>query len=132
VVWKREQDSIESDVLGVGTNAVGQIWNGDLVALSLETGALVWKVSVDEHLYSYNRIIAPARWNGRVYFGGRDGNVYAVDGETGTLLWKTDLKSKINTTPAVSAEGVYVGTEDGQVPSADIPSASRSWPGVGW
>jgi outer membrane protein assembly factor BamB len=113
LIWRREQDSIESDVLAVGKNAIGQNWNGDLVALSFETGELAWKVSAEETIFPHRRGVSPTERAGTLYFAGTDGKVYAVDGEEGAVLWKTGLECGINTTPVAGEAGVYVGGEDG-------------------
>jgi eukaryotic-like serine/threonine-protein kinase len=56
---------------------------------------------------------SPIVAEGRVYVGGWDKFLYALDSESGSVLWKTDLKAKITSTAAASESTVYAVTETG-------------------
>jgi outer membrane protein assembly factor BamB len=45
-------------------------------------------------------ISSPAVWNGVVYFGGGDGNVYALETATGTLKWKFHAGDVVHRLPS--------------------------------
>ncbi len=49
-----------------------------------------------------------------LYFGGDDGNVYAVDAETGRQVWKTTTRGPVPCTPAIANGTVYMGSYDGK------------------
>jgi hypothetical protein len=52
---------------------------------------------------------------GAVFFGSRDGHVYAVNARDGTLLWRFDHQvSWVVTSPAVAGGLVYAGSSDGK------------------
>jgi hypothetical protein len=54
-----------------------------LVALDIETGQLRWR------FYAQGPVrLAPAAWQGRVYFVCDDGYLYCLAGDDGKLLWK--------------------------------------------
>ena len=47
-----------------------------------------------------NRIVAsPVIEGSLVYFGGDDGNIYAVDSETGRQVWKTKTRGPVSQPP---------------------------------
>lgn len=57
--------------------------NDRLTAYETETGAERWR------FYAAGPIrFAPVVWQGKVYFGSDDGNMYCVDSAQGKLLWK--------------------------------------------
>ncbi|MCP4645392.1 MAG: PQQ-binding-like beta-propeller repeat protein [bacterium] len=58
--------------------------NTDAVcAFDTDTGQEVWR------FYTGGPVrLAPAVWQGRVYFGSDDGHVYCLDAETGALVWR--------------------------------------------
>jgi hypothetical protein len=60
---------------------------------------------------------APALANGAVYFGGYDGNLYALSAATGAVVWKYPLGTQVRASaPAVDANGVvYIGCYDHNV-----------------
>jgi eukaryotic-like serine/threonine-protein kinase len=70
---------------------------------------------------------SPAVANGKVFFGGGDGNVYAVDAETGTLQWKFATKDVVHTSPAVVNNTVYIGSWDSYLYAIDADSGQQKW-----
>lgn len=73
------------------------------------TGALRWSFAAGDGVTS-----APALANNAVYFGGYDGNLYALASASGALQWKYPLGTQVRASaPAVDANGVvYVGCYD--------------------
>ena len=82
-------------------------YDGNLYALNAASGQLKWKFATagerrfaGKHLHGSQPegesmpdpfdfyLSSPAVWNGVVYFGSGDGNVYALDANTGTARWK--------------------------------------------
>jgi outer membrane protein assembly factor BamB len=70
--------------------------DGSLYAIALEDGRELWRFDtegrrLDSSRYGYDRrtiTSSPAVANGAVYFGSRDGSLYAVDAVTGRLRWR--------------------------------------------
>src|SRR5882724_4953315 len=55
-----------------------------------------------------NRIVSSPVYSEKVlYFGGDDGNVYAIDAETGRQIWKHTTAGPVSATPAVANGVVY-------------------------
>jgi outer membrane protein assembly factor BamB len=110
-LWKSCDVSIETDVLSVAGNAVGRTWNGDLVALDLESGELRWRRGPAEYRHRMRSDDSPVVMDGVVYFGGVDGQAYAVKGSSGEILWRRDTGARI-VSVAADAEHVYVAAAD--------------------
>jgi outer membrane protein assembly factor BamB len=75
---------------------------GAVLCLEAATGKRVWQFDVKDGVLT--RVLAD---DGHVYFGSRDGHVYAVRRKDGVLAWKHDLGSPVVACPAL------VTTKDG-------------------
>ncbi|MEW6490923.1 MAG: PQQ-binding-like beta-propeller repeat protein, partial [Thermodesulfobacteriota bacterium] len=64
---------------------------------------------------------------GRVYVGGHDGYVYALDGATGEMLWEFPTRGRVGSTPAVHGDRVFVGSSDGYLYALRAGDGSVAW-----
>ncbi|HKS04086.1 MAG TPA: PQQ-binding-like beta-propeller repeat protein [Chthoniobacterales bacterium] len=62
-----------------------------------------------------------------VYFGGDDGNVYAVDAETGHQIWKRATGGPAPCTPAIADGSVYIGSYDGKFYALNAQTGAVKW-----
>src|SRR3979411_869886 len=69
-----------------------------------------WKFATGDRVVS-----SPVIQNKTIYFGGDDGNIYAVDAETGHQIWKRETGGPVASTPAVADGMVYVTSYDGKL-----------------
>ena len=60
-----------------------------------------WKFSTGDRVVS-----SPVCRDKVLYFGGDDGNIYAVDAETGRQIWKRSTNGPVPSTPAVDRKSV--------------------------
>ena len=75
-----------------------------------------------------DRIVSsPVHADGVIYFGGDDGNVYAVDEADGHQLWKRKTGGPVAATPAIAGEMLYVGSYDGKFYALDRRSGAPRW-----
>jgi outer membrane protein assembly factor BamB len=75
-----------------------------------------------------DRIVSsPVYQDGAIYFGGDDGNVYAVDAADGHQLWKRTTGGPVAATPAISGETLYVGSYDGKFYALDKRTGTPRW-----
>jgi outer membrane protein assembly factor BamB len=75
-----------------------------------------------------SRIVSSPVIEGRViYFGGEDGNVYALDSETGRQIWKTKTRGPVSATPAISNNTLYVGSYDGNFYALNTENGALKW-----
>lgn len=77
-------------------------------AFDANTGALDWSTPVPS--VGYSLVGAPTAANGIVYIGGNnnEGMLNALDESTGTLLWSQPVQYGDNSTPSLTADGLYV------------------------
>lgn len=113
VRWKRPVGrGATSDIVRDGKRIYAVTLDDELLSLDIETGELKWKYASawkkERHLFSST----PAVSGDTVYFGGRDGTVYALNRLNGKLRWKTAIGDRVSTSIAV-ANGVIAGTNDG-------------------
>ncbi|MHB8405806.1 MAG: PQQ-binding-like beta-propeller repeat protein [Gammaproteobacteria bacterium] len=78
-----------------------------LEALDVNTGAVDWSTILTGQYWFSG---APTAANGMVYVGGAGsgGTLYGVDQTTGSIEWTQYVQNGDNSTPAVTADGVYV------------------------
>ena len=75
-----------------------------------------------------NRIVSsPVFADGRIYFGGDDGYIYAVNAETGVQAWKYPTAGPVPATPAVANGVVYAGSYDGKFYAVEASTGLTKW-----
>jgi eukaryotic-like serine/threonine-protein kinase len=75
-----------------------------------------------------DRIISSPVWQDKVlYFGGDDGNIYAVDSESGRQIWKRITGGPAPCTPAVANGTVYAGSYDGKFYALNAQTGAIKW-----
>lgn len=70
---------------------------------------------------------SPAFFNGRVYFGSGDGNIYALDAQTGVLQWKFGTQDVVRASPAIANNTVYIGSWDSYLYALDAETGAEKW-----
>jgi outer membrane protein assembly factor BamB len=70
---------------------------------------------------------SPAVWNGAVYFGSGDGNIYALNASTGELKWKFHTGDVVHASPAISGGTLFVGSWDSYFYAIDATSGKEQW-----
>jgi len=80
--------------MGEGLLFFGQL-DATVVALDVETGAVVWKTPIEQYENGYSITSAPLYYDGILYSGisggeyGVRGRLTALDGKTGAILWRS-------------------------------------------
>jgi outer membrane protein assembly factor BamB len=92
-----------------------------IFALKASNGVKVWSFSIDVVTSS------PVVYNGVVYVGSSDNNLYALNAQTGKVVWKYSTGSRITATPSVAKGTVYVGSWDGSMYALDSANGSKMW-----
>ena len=81
-----------------------------------------WKFPTGERIVS-----SPVFAEKVIYFGGDDGNIYAVDAESGVQLWKYSTGGPVPATPAVVDGTVYAGSYDGKFYALEAKTGRTKW-----
>jgi outer membrane protein assembly factor BamB len=81
-----------------------------------------WQFATDGAVRS-----SPAVVDGAVYFGSKDGNVYALEAATGKERWRFETGGPIVSSPAVYDGIVVIGSQDGYLYGLDASTGERRW-----
>ena len=93
-----------------------------LRALSLETGALVWQVSLP------SRLSAPLVWNnGWLIVALESQALLALAAETGETIWNRALGGVAHVRPALAADRMYVSLDNGGLLALSLRSGQLLW-----
>jgi outer membrane protein assembly factor BamB len=117
-----------------------------LYAVTADSGRLAWKFKTagerrfaGTHLHGSEPaaesmpdpfdvyLSSPAVWDGNVYFGSGDGNIYALDAKSGQLKWKFKTGDVVHASPALADGILYVGSWDSYFYALDARSGSEKW-----
>jgi outer membrane protein assembly factor BamB len=120
--YKVDQSGVASDVLRLGRNVYAVTLGDELLCLDLQTGKHNWSFRSSFSSKDFHWTSTPAVTSGRVYFGGLDGIIYALDAQSGKLIWKKDLGGRVTTSVAVQGHDLYVGTAKRHIYRLDADS----------
>jgi outer membrane protein assembly factor BamB len=140
---------------GANVTSTPAVANGSVYVLSLDgntysvdahTGKLNWKFKTAGEsrrsaagLYSLEPsgeiapdpwdffLSSPAVYQGVIYFGSGDHNVYALDSHTGQLRWKQHMGDVSHSSPAIVNGVVYIGCWDGVLSALDAKTGKPLW-----
>jgi len=121
-------------------------YSGRFYAVDAASGKLKWKFQTEgerrfaaKHLHGSEPageampdpfdfyLSSPAVWNGAVYFGSGDGNVYALDAATGALKWKFHTGDVVHASPAIAGGTLFIGSWDSYFYALDGASGKEKW-----
>jgi outer membrane protein assembly factor BamB len=119
VLWsKRPEDAVDTAPAAYGTKIVFINLKGDVQALDLETGDLIWTTHLGGELLIKRYSLAanpssPVIADGKVYVGTLSGAFTCLDLEKGRILWQYQTGGAIVSPAAIADERIYVGSTDG-------------------
>jgi outer membrane protein assembly factor BamB len=122
--YKVAERGVASDVLQLGRNVYAVTLGDELLCLDLETGKPNWTFHSGSRSKDLHWTFTPAITSQRVYFGGLDGIIYALDAQSGKLTWKKELGGRATTSLAVRGHDLYVGTAKRHVYRLDTDSGN--------
>jgi outer membrane protein assembly factor BamB len=88
-------------------------YESEVLAVDLKARKIVWRYRHPDRNFPFYSSAAVAA--GRVFVGGRDKLVHALDGATGKEAWSFQTGARIDSSPAVTSGRVYVGSNDGKL-----------------
>jgi outer membrane protein assembly factor BamB len=145
--WKLELGvrATASPAVDHGTVYLGT-YSGRFYGVDAATGKLKWKFQTQgerrfagKHLHGSEPagetmpdpfdfyLSSPAVWNGAVYFGSGDGNIYALDAVTGTLKWHFHTGDVVHASPAISDGTLFIGSWDSYFYALDAATGKQKW-----
>jgi outer membrane protein assembly factor BamB len=147
VKWKFATKAWEVSSAAVDSGVVFFLsYDGNFYAVDAASGQLKWKFKTDgerhyaaTHLHYLQPVTekmpdpwdfylsSPSVWNGTVYFGSSDGNVYALEVNSGALKWKFKTGDIVHSSPAIADGVLYVGSWDTYLYAVDAASGTEKW-----
>jgi len=145
--WKFETKSrIASSPAVAGGLVFFGAYDGRFYAVETATGKLKWKFETAgekqfsaRHLHGMqpaDQIMpdpwdfwesSPVVWNGAIYFGSGDGNIYALDATTGALKWKFKTGDVVHASPAIADGMLFIGSWDSYFYALDAATGAEKW-----
>ncbi len=121
-------------------------YDSNFYAVDAKTGQLKWKFQTGgerrfaaKHIHGIQPaaetmpdpfdfyLSSPAVWNGSVYFGSGDGNIYALNASSGALKWKFQTGDVVHASPAISNGILFVGSWDSFFYALDAVTGKEKW-----
>lgn len=94
------------DRLLMGTDA------GDFICLNATDGSLLWRYKTNT-IHPKGIWSSPSQYDGKVFFGGYDGNLYCLDIFSGRKIWQNPCADFIGSSPLIVPDLglLYIGLE---------------------
>ena len=145
--WKFKTGSriTSSPAVSAGVIYFGS-YDGNFYAVDAATGQPKWKFQTGgerrfagKHLHGAQPaaetmpdpfdffLSSPVVWNGEVYFGSGDTNIYALDAASGNLKWKFKTGDVVHASPAISDGTLFVGSWDSYFYALDAATGKEKW-----
>ncbi len=121
-------------------------YDGNFYAVDAASGQLKWKFKTGgEHRFEATHLhgsqpaaetmpdpwdcylSSPVVWNGAVYFGSGDGNIYSLNAASGTLNWKFKTGDVVHASPAIADGTLFAGSWDSYFYALDAASGKEKW-----
>jgi outer membrane protein assembly factor BamB len=121
-------------------------YDGNFYAVETATGQLKWKFQTGgerrfsaRHLHGSQPaaetmpdpwdcyLSSPVVWNGSVYFGSGDGNVYALNAASGALKWRFKTGDVVHASPVIADGTVFIGSWDSYFYAVDAVKGKEKW-----
>jgi outer membrane protein assembly factor BamB len=121
-------------------------YDGNVYAVGTADGQLRWKFKTDgerrfagKHLHGVQPtsetmpdpfdvyLSSPVVWNGAVFFGSGDGNIYSLNAQSGALNWKFKTGDIVHASPAIDGGTLFVGSWDSYFYALDATSGKERW-----
>jgi eukaryotic-like serine/threonine-protein kinase len=138
--WVASSPAVQSGVVYF------ESYDSNFYAVDAATGQLKWKFQTGgekryagKHLHHLEPaaetmpdpwdfyLSSPSIWNGAVYFGSRDGNIYALNANSGALIWKFHTGDVVHSSPAIADGTLYAGSWDTYLYAIDATIGTEKW-----
>ena len=95
---------------------------GDILAIDIESGEMVWKVSTGAAYTS-----SPAVDEKNLYVSGPDKRLIALDRVTGDEMWAFLSRRALDSSPTIAGDHVWLGGMDGRLYAVSKLDGSEAW-----
>lgn len=108
-----------------GRRAYYGTFENEVLAVDLDARKFLWRYRHPERNFPFYASAAVA--DGRVFVGGRDKMVHALDASTGKAIWTFTTRARVDSSPAVAGGILWVGSNDGRLYALDTVSGKNVW-----
>ena len=96
--------------------------NGQLFALNLKNGSIIWKKKIEGNISSQPNTIYNT-----VIFGTRQGQLYSLDSKNGQKLWEVNIPSSLVSQPSIYDNYIFLQTHDGSISKYRATTGFNLW-----
>ncbi len=111
--------AIDGDELFVGT------FDNEVVKVDLAKGEVVWRYKHPKREFPFYS--SPAVTDKLVVLGGRDKMIHALDRQTGKSLWTHSRRARVDASPIVVGDRVYIADQAGVVMALSLADGKVVW-----
>ncbi len=111
-----------SAALAGGAAYVGTFEN-EVIGIDMKSRKVMWTYRHPERLFPYYSSAAFSQ--GRVVLGGRDKMIHALDAKTGKAHWTFMTNARVESSPAIVGNRVFVGSTDGRLYELDLMKGAK-------
>jgi eukaryotic-like serine/threonine-protein kinase len=99
---------IASDLVRIESSLFGVTLSDEIVSVDLASGKRNWTFTSregrDDRIPS-----APSSSSGYLFYGDRDGGLFAINSKDGRVVWRRELTTPVSTSLVASGDSVYFG-----------------------
>lgn len=101
-------------------------FDNEVMGVSLQRRRILWRYENPQRKFPF--YATAAVWSGKVFAGGRDKVMHALDAKTGKEVWGFTTKARIDSSPVVTQDGrLFFGSNDGTFYVLDANSGKEVW-----
>ena len=108
-----------------GDRAYFGTFDNEVLGLDLKGRKILWRFSDPDRQFPFYSSAAVS--DGRIFLGGRDRMVRAIETATGKLAWTFASRSRVDSSPVVAGDRVFVGSSDNRLYALDRATGQKSW-----
>lgn len=108
-----------------GGRAYVGTFENEVLALNLENGAVLWRFEDEKRKFPF--LSSAAVRDGLVVIGGRDKRLRALAAATGEQRWSYTTRGKIDSSPVIAGDRVYVAPVSGEIFALSLESGDVLW-----
>ena len=109
----------------VGDRAYFGTYEYEVLALDLTARDVVWRYSNPGREFPFYS--SATYVDGMVVTGGRDKIVHAIDAETGEARWTFTTLARVDSSPVLAGDRIFVGSSDGRLYALDPTTGESRW-----
>ena len=114
-----------SVAVGAGNRAFVGTFDNQVLGLDLLQNRVLWRFKDQKRAFPF--IASAAVLDSLVVVGGRDQTVRGLHARTGQLLWTFAAGAKVDSSPVISGDRVYLGTYGGQLFGLNLYRGTEEW-----